>query len=38
MVSGIPDNVEDPTDVDLEGVPPCIRVFLVQHLYEMNEE
>jgi hypothetical protein len=28
----IPDSVEDPADVDLKGVPPRIRILLVQHL------
>jgi hypothetical protein len=28
----LPDEVEDATNVDLEGVPPRIRIFLIQRL------
>jgi hypothetical protein len=34
----IPNKVEDPTNVDLEGVPPRIGILLVQHLDEINKE
>jgi|HubBroStandDraft_1064217.scaffolds.fasta_scaffold2335058_1 hypothetical protein len=34
----LPDEIEDPADIDLEGVPPRIRIFLIQHLDQLNEE
>jgi len=34
----IPDKVKRPADVDLEGVPPCIRILLVQLFNDMNNK
>jgi hypothetical protein len=34
----IPDKVKRPADVDLEGVPPCIRIFFVQLLNDTNNK
>jgi hypothetical protein len=34
----LPDKIEDPADIDLEGVPPRIGIFLVQHLDQRNEK
>jgi hypothetical protein len=34
----IPDKVKRPADVDLEGVPPCIRIFGVQLFNDMNNK
>ena len=33
----IPDKVERPAYVDLEGVPPRIRIFAIQHFDEMKQ-
>jgi hypothetical protein len=34
----IPDKVEHPTDVDLKGVPPRIRIFLVKTFDKIKDE
>jgi hypothetical protein len=34
----VPDKVKRPTDVDLEGVPPRIRIFRVQLFNDMNNK
>jgi hypothetical protein len=34
----IPDKVKRPADVDLEGVLPCIRIFLVQLFNDIDNK